>query len=173
MERIYIMKGLICGFLCCVAVAGASDVQLRVVRKGKDIALAQDTALTTNVIALIESCTVHTSTYQSGRESERPEIWAKTLGSDSFIQVRFAKPARLRFEAPSNHGREDYSVDEILVGLPEGKWAQPFLVRTGRNVHTFGKYDARVLKRVVFEPALELSSVRPYSDLAKFEDQKP
>jgi hypothetical protein len=164
------MKGLIVALLCCAAVAGASE--LRVVRNGKDVTIGKDTALTTNVIALIESCTVHTSTYQSGRKSQRPDIWAKTLRSDSFIHISFAKPATLRFETPSNHGRQDYSVDEILVGLPEGRWAQPFLVRTARNVHSFGKYDPRALKRVVFEPALELSSVHPYSNLAKLDDQK-
>jgi len=165
------MKRLIFALLCCAAVAGASDAQLRVVRKARDVAMVKNTPLTTNVIALIESCTVHTSTCQSGRESERPQIWAKTLDSDSFIHIKFANPVTLKFEAPRNHGREAYSVDEILVGLTEGKWAQPFLVRTGRNVHAFGKYDARALKRVAFDPALQLSSVRPYSDLPKFEDK--
>jgi hypothetical protein len=164
------MKCLILAWFCCAAVAGAADVQLRVVRKGKDVALPRETALATNVIALIQSCTVHTSTYQSARESDRPEVWAGVLGSDSFIHIRFVKPATVKFEAPGNHGREDYVVDEILVGLPEGSWARPFLVRTGRNVHAFGKYDARALNRVAFEPALELSPVAPYSDLVKFPD---
>ena len=161
------MKWLILAVFCGVTVAGASDVQLRVVRKGKEVAMPKDTALTTNVVALIQSCTVHTSTYQS---SALPDVWMKVMNSDSFIQIKFAKPATLKFEAPSNHGREDYAVDEILVGLPADTWPRPFLVRSGRNVHAFGKYDARALKRVAFEPALELSSVSPYSDLAKFPD---
>jgi len=171
MERIEAMKGLILGVFCCAVVAGAADVELRVVRKGKDVVMPTSTALTTNVIALIQSCTVHASTYQSGSEAERPDVWTKVLASDSFIHIRFGKSATVKFEAPSNHGREDYVVDEILVGLPEATWARPFLVRTGRNVHAFGKYDARALKRVAFEPALELSAVRPYSDLAKFEEK--
>jgi hypothetical protein len=161
------MTRLILALFCCVGVAGASDVQLRAVRKGKEVAMTKDTGLTTNVVALIQSCTVHTSTYQS---SDLPDVWMKVISSDSFIQIKFAKPATLKFEAPSNQGREDYAVDEILVGLPEGTWARPFLVRSGGNVHAFGKYDARALKRVAFEPALELSSVAPYSDLAKFPD---
>src|SRR5688572_2499563 len=142
------MKGSLLSLFCCLAVAGAPDVELRVVRKGKDVAMPKDTGLTTNVVALIQSCTVHTRTHQSAGESERPEVWTKVLGSDSFIHIRFPEPAKLKFEAPSNQSREDYAVDEILVGLPEGKWAQPLLVRTGRNVHGFGKYDARALKRV-------------------------
>jgi hypothetical protein len=164
------MRKVILGLLCCAAVAGASDVELRVVRKGKNVTMPKNTTLTSNVIALIQSCTVHASTHQSAGESERPEVWTNVLGSESFIHIRFPEAAMLKFEAPGNHGREDYRVDEILVGLPEGKWAHPLLVRTGRNVHGFGKYDPRALKRVVFEPALKLSAVAPYKDLAKFGD---
>ena len=98
------------------------------------------TALTTNVIALIQSCSYHASTHQSRHESGRPGIWAQLLGSNSMIHIKFSEPRKLSFEAPSNHGREDYFVDEILVGLPEGRWAGPLLARTGRNVHPFGKY---------------------------------
>jgi len=159
-------------FLCCVAVAEASDVQLRVVRKGKEVAMPRGTALITNVVALVRSCSYHASTNQSSHESGRPAIWTQLLASNSLIHIKFAEPRKLSFEAPSNHGREDYFVDEILVGLPEGRWAGPLLVRTGRNVHAFGKYDPLALKRVAFEPALELSSVRPYSDLAKFDEKK-
>ena len=166
------MRAFIFVFLCCLAVAEATEGQLRVVRKGKDVAMPGVTALTTNVIALIQSCSYHASTYQSSHESGRPAIWAQLLGSNSLIHIQFAEPRKLSFEAASNHGREDYLVDEILVGLPEGRWAGPLLVRTGRNVHAFGKYDPLALKRVAFEPALELSSVRPYSDLARFDDRK-
>jgi len=166
------MRAFIFAFLCCAAVAEASDGQLRVVRKGKEVMMPSVTALTTNVIALIQSCSYHASTYQSRHEPGRPAIWEQLLGSNSLIHIKFAQPCKLSFEAPGNHGREDYFVDEILVGLPEGRWAGPLLVRTGRNVHAFGKYDPLALKRVAFEPALGLSSVRPYSDLAKFDDEK-
>jgi len=130
------------------------------------------TALITNVIALVQSCSYHASTYQSTLESDGPAIWTQLLSSNSLIHIKFAEPRKLSFEAPSNHGREDYFVDEMLVGLPEGKWAGPLLVRTGRKVHAFGKYDPLTLRRVAFEPALDLSSVPPYSDLAKFDDKK-
>jgi hypothetical protein len=159
-------------FLCSVAAAEASDGQLRVVRKGKDVVMPSVTPLTTNVIALIQSCTYHASTDQSSDEAGRPAIWAQALASDSLIHIKFAEPCKLSLAAPSNHGREDYLVDEILVGLPEGRRSGPFLVRTGRNVHAFGKYDPLALKRVAFEPALELSSVRPYSDLAQLDEKR-
>src|SRR5687767_8892117 len=142
------MRAFIFVFFCCVAIAEASDGQLRVVRKGKEVAMPSVTALTTNVIALIQSCSYHASTYQSNHESSRPAMWARLLGSDSLIHIRFAEPCKLSLEAPSNRGREDYIVDEILVGLPEGRWAGPLLVRTGRNVHAFGKFDPLALKRV-------------------------
>jgi hypothetical protein len=167
--NIHCMKTLLCVFLFCAALAQAADVQLRVVRKGKDVPMPAGTPLITNVIALIQSCTVHSNTWQSTRPST-PEIWTHLLTSNSFVHIKFALPSILTFEATSNHGREEYLVHEILLGLPEGKWAGPLLIRTDNTVHSFGKYDPRVLKRVTFEPALDLSSVRPYSDLANLEE---
>jgi hypothetical protein len=96
-----------------------------------------------------------------------PKIWTQTLKFDSLIHIKFAEPAKLTLKAVSNHGRQDYLVREILVGLREGKWAGPLLIRSDANVQAFGKYDPLALKRVAFEPALKLSAVPPYADLAK------
>ena len=160
------MKALLLVFLCCAVVAEASSAELRVFRKGEAVALPTNSVLASNVLALLASCTVHSAVYQAGAD-ELPEIWKQTLESGSVIHMKFAKPATLALEAASNHGRQDYVVYEILVGLPEGRWAGPLRVRTGANVHSFGKYDPGALRRVAFEPALKLSSVSPYSGLAK------
>ena len=88
--------------------------------------------------------------------------------SDSFASVTFAAPKKLMVMLATGTGpgfREEKSIDQILVPLPEGAWPEHIFAKSGTNVLSFTKYDPLALKRVAFEPVLHLSSVAPYAAL--------
>lgn len=153
--------------LCSVGIAGAADVQVRVVRHKQDIAAPQSAAFVTNIIALLHWCSVDSTAY-----AVKVETWQEMLRSDSFVHVAFPAPRKLGVEGSDNHGRVERAIDEILVPLPEGQWPAHVFAKSGTNVLSYTKYDARDLKSVALEPALQLSSVSPYSGMAKFPDRQ-
>ncbi len=153
--------------LCCVGSAGAADVQVRVVRHKKDIAAPTNAIFLTNIITLLRQCSDDSTT-----DAVKSEIWSEQLRADSFVHVTFSTPRTLRVVAPDNQGWADRAIDEILVPLPEGKWPAHIFAKSGSNVLAYTKYSPSALKNVVLEPALELSSVSPYSGLTKLPDRK-
>lgn len=161
------MKLLATILLCSIGIAAAADVQLRIVRHNKAVAEPPSVAFTTNIIALLQSCSVHSTAYAVGAES-----WQEMLRSDSFVHLAFAMSTKVRVMGPNNQVRKERSIEEILVPLPEGKWPACIFAKSGTNVLSFTKYEPVALKRVVFEPALQLSSVRPYDYLAKIKETK-
>jgi len=64
-------------------------------------------------------------------------------------------------------GREEKSVDQIIVPLPEGTWPNHIFAKGGTNVFSFTMYEPFALKKVAFEPVLHLSSVEPYAFFAR------
>ena len=56
---------------------------------------------------------------------------------------------------------EERAVNEILVSLPEGDYPG-IQLRSSANYLAVTKYDPRALKRLVMEPALDLSTIKPY-----------
>ena len=161
------MKLFMMILFCSIGIAIAADVQVRVVRHKKDIAAPQDTAFVTNIITLLHFCSVDSTAY-----AVKAETWQEMLRSDSFVLVTFSASRKLSVEAPDNLGRAERAIDEILVPLPEGKWPAHIFARSASNVLAFTKYDARDLKVVALEPALQLSSVNPYSSMTKFPDRQ-
>ena len=161
------MKRFILILFCSIGIASAADVQVRVVRQKKDIAAPKDAAFVTNIITLLHFCSVHSTAYAASKET-----WQQMLRSDSFVLVTFSAPRKISVEASNNHGREQRAIDEILVPLPEGKWPAHIFAKSAGNVLAFAKYDARDLKAVALEPALQLSSVAPYRDMTRFPDRQ-
>jgi hypothetical protein len=153
--------------LCCVGSAGAADVQVRVVRHGKDIPAPTNATFVTNIIALLRRCSVDATAY-----AVKPETWPEKLRSDSFVHVTFSTSRMFRLRESDQQGWTDRVIDEILVPLPENKWPAHIFAKNGSNVLAYTKYDSRDLKAVALEPALELSSVSPYSGLTKLPDRK-
>jgi hypothetical protein len=158
--RASLVKLLTMMLLCSVSIAGAADVQVRAVRNKKDIAAPASAAFVTNIIELLRRSSVDSTAY-----AVKAETWQETLRSDSFVHVTFSLSRKL------NVGREERTIDEILVPLPEGKWPAHIFAKSGTNVLAFTKYDARDLKRVALEPALELSLVPPYNSMTRFPDR--
>jgi hypothetical protein len=161
------MKLFVIISLCCVGSAGAADVQLRIVRRTKDIAAPTNATFLTNIVALLRRCSVDSTDY-----AVKPQTWSEKLRSDSFVHVTFPTPRKLRLMASNNQGWADRAIDEILVPLPEDKWPAHIFARSGSNVLAYTKYDPFDLKSVVMEPALKLSLVSPYSGLARLPDRK-
>jgi len=153
--------------LCSIGVAAAAEVKVRVVRHKNDVPAPPGAALVTNIITLLHWCSVDSTAY-----TVKAETWQEIMRSDSFVHVTFSAPCKISVESSNNHGRAERLIDEILVPLPEGKWPAHLFAKSGANVPSYTKYDPRDLKSVALEPALQLSSVTPYSDLAKFPDRQ-
>lgn len=157
--------------LCIIAVgvvSGCSQSEkVRVVRKGHEVTVAPSGAFVGNVIRLLESCSYNSTAY-----AVKTNTWQKLLRSDSFVAIRFEKTQLLNVMvqtgtyARSARDLQKMPVDEILVPLPEGDLPHHIYARTGTNVFAVTKYSPVALKKVAFEPVLQLSSVKPYSDFA-------
>ena len=142
--------------------AGCAEFQLHAVRQKQDVAVAHGERLATKLVALAESCSVNSTAYAVSGDT-----WAQALASDSFVHVVFLKPRRARLESRDNQNREERSLREILLPLPEGSWPQDVFVRSGTDTLAFTKYDPLALQEVISEPGLRLQTVRPYEYLLR------
>ena len=142
--------------LVCVQVAHA-ETRLRIVRHGKDVVAPKGSFLVTNVVALAESASVHSTSY-----AVKTNTWQEILGSDSFVLVSFEPAARLRLEAPSNQGHEEIVVKEILVRLPEGREPDHIFIKSVTGTLAVTKYTPKALKRIVLDPLIGIVLSHPY-----------
>jgi len=156
------MKLPIAILVACISVAWAGDVPLRVVRHNKEVAVSDAGSFTTNVLALLRSCSVN----------HNPIIgWNEIVRSDSFIHIRFTNPPVVKVWWGGSSERHERPIDEIRIWLPEGRWPA-IQARSGEQMRSCGKYDPLALKRVVSDPALGLSSVRPYDSIIKLNETR-
>src|SRR3954471_22319568 len=98
-------------------IAGAGEVQVRVVRQKKEIPAPQNAAFVSNVVALVRGCSVDSTV-----SAVKPDTWEQTLRSDSFVHVTFPGARKISVMGSDNQAREERAIDEILVPLPERKW---------------------------------------------------
>jgi hypothetical protein len=148
-------------FLSYLTSSWAGDVQLQISRHGKSVAVADTPNFVTNVVAFVESASVGATSF--GDASNR---WQDVLMSGSFIHLTYAPPRTFRLPIMVQNVQkwEKRTVNEILVSLPEGDYPE-IQLRSGTNYMAVTKYDPRALKRLVMEPALELSTVKPYDSI--------
>ena len=161
------IKALAILLVCNAGLGSAADVQIRVVRHSKNIAAPRGTAFVNNLIALLRSCTVHSTAY-----AVKAETWQETLRTDSWVHAVFGAPTRIRVKGGNTQTWEETVIQEILLPLPEGNWPGHIFAKSGAVVLSFTKYDPRALERVVAEPALQISSVQPYESLSRLKDKK-
>jgi hypothetical protein len=154
------MKTFVALLLCSIVLTAEADDQIQIVRHGTNVTERPSAAFATNVIKLLQSCSVYSTAYAG-----KAETWRDLEHSDSFVHVTFFAPRKLSVEASDNQGLAERAIREILVPLPEGKWPAHIFAKSGKNVLSFTKYDPIALKIVAFEPALHLSSVSPYASL--------
>jgi hypothetical protein len=165
MNRLVILVGL----LIATAVGGNAEdniVGIQMVRHGTNVTERPSSSLTTNVIKLLQSCSVSSTAY-----AVKAETWLDLLRSGSTIHLTFAAPRKLEVmltaSQDASRQRQETSIDEILVPLPEGHMPGHIFAKSGSKVLSFTKYDPTALTVVASEPALRLSSVEPYSKLAR------
>jgi hypothetical protein len=147
------------GMIFC---AGCAEVQLHAVRQKQDVAVSHGERLATKLVALAESCSVNSTAYAVSGDT-----WAQALASDSFVHVVFPQPRRVQLESRDNRSREERSIREILLPLPEGSWPKNVFVRSGTDTLAFAKYDPLALQEVVLEEELRLLTVPPYEYLLR------
>jgi hypothetical protein len=150
---------------CGLNAAPATDVSLRIVRHSKPVRVEEPARFTTNVISFFESASVD-ATAQGGGKTQ----WQEVLGSDSYIHLTFATPRTFRLPVMTQGVQrdEDRPVSEILVSLPEGRYPA-IQLRSGTNYMAVTKWQPAALERLVREPALELSTVKPYDHFYRLE----
>jgi len=157
------MKTFAAVLLYSVVFATVADDQIRLVRHGRDVTERPSAVFTTNVVKLLQSCSVYSTAY-----AVKAETWREMMHSNSFASVTFTSAKKLTVMVATGAGprfREEKSIDQILVPLPEGTWPEHIFAKSGTNILSFTKYDPVALKQVAFEPALHLSSVAPYTVL--------
>jgi hypothetical protein len=151
---------LVAAFIGGIAPVAAADVNLRVVRNKQNIAISSGERLATKLIALVESCSVNSTAY-----AVTGDIWAQVVASDSFVQVVFSEPRRIRLVSQNNQTRLQRLVREILLPLPEGRWPEHIFVKSDEDTLSFTKDNPLVLKEVVLEQDLRLHAIEPYKSL--------
>jgi len=168
------LGAVLAGAYLATACAGAAtdDARVKIIKNGKEIAFPADrcSALTSNVVAFVHSASVNLTRW-SGKPAERDKEWEKLMKSDSFIHIVFTKPATISLMRADHQGREEKSVSQILITLPPNQWPS-VCVKSDGTVICFTKYDPFVLKELVSEPALGLSSVPPYDSLIKHTEKR-
>jgi hypothetical protein len=160
----YVLLFLVCG----LSAAWAGDMPLRLVRHNRPVPVEDAARLATNVIGFFQSATVGVAI--KGGEAQK---WRDVLASDSYIHLTFTHPRafRLPVMVQGVQRREERLVNEILVSLPEGRYPA-IQVRTGTNYMAVTKWQPTALQRLVREPVLELSTVKPYDHFYKMEEPR-
>jgi hypothetical protein len=157
MRAIAVVLALACG----TASVRAADIELRAVRHGRSVRVADVARLGAKLVALVESCSVNSTAHAVSSET-----WARIAASDSFVHVAFTEPRRARLMGNDNRERDQRPIHAILLPLPEGRWPAHVLVRSGNDVLSFTKDDPLVLREVILERELDLLTVEPYKSLA-------
>ncbi len=154
------------------AAATTNDVRIRVVITGKEIALPSDRqpALISNAVAFVHSASVNLTRWSSKPEYQEKE-WKKLMKSESLIDIIFTKPATISLMRADHRGREEKTVAQLLITLPANQWPS-VCVKSDGVAMCFTKYDPLVLKALVSEPALGLSSVPPYDWLINHAEKR-
>jgi hypothetical protein len=136
------------------AASAAADVDVRIVRLGVD-SVKSDADVVQRAVSLVESCSVDSTKYDASLQA-----WKDALAAASLVHLRF--PATRDIKVLGNH----YTVDEILVPLPERLWPAHFYARRGNEIFSFTFYDPRAFRDLVWGSPFEFQNVPPYDSLA-------
>jgi len=166
---IIVMKLTLPIFVCGLSAASAGDARLHIVRHNKPVSVEDATRFTTNVISFFQSASVDATTEGGG-----PIRWREVLASDSYIHLTFTTPRTFRLPVMTQgvQRQKDRPVNEILVSLPEGRYPA-IQLRSGTNYMAVTKWQPAALQRLVREPTLDLTSVKPYDHFYRLKEPEP
>lgn len=167
------MRSFFLILVCCLVLGrAAGEDRIRMVRSGQEVKEPPGDRFLTNVIGLLCSASVHSTTYEV-----KTNTWDDILRSDSFVHVTFV-PARkleviLMDDIAPRH-REPVEINEILIPLPEEHGGPGHIyAKAGTNVISVTKHSPLFLKRVAYEPALKLSEAKGYRGLGRLFAEPP
>ena len=143
-----------------LASASATDVQVVVVRDGRHVVVVEGAALAAKLVALAESCSVHSTASAASKEA-----WASIATSRSSVRVVFPEPRKASLVRSEDRLRSEPSMQEIRLPLPPGDWPGHVFVGRGNGMTSRTQYDPFVLKDLVLLPELALATMAPYSSL--------
>src|ERR1035441_6643126 len=108
MKRLITLAGLL---VATTAFGGpeTNKVVVPIVRHGTNLTERPSAAIATNVIKLLQSCSVCSTAY-----AVKAETWRDFEHSDSFVHVRFSAPRKLSVEVSDNQGLAERAIEEIL-----------------------------------------------------------
>jgi hypothetical protein len=112
------------------------------------------------IAADLASCSVN-----STRMRPAPGAWEAALASGSYLHAVYSPPRDIALFTEGNQRREMHRVDEILMPLPEGRWARDNLAKIGGKAAAFTKCDPLRLAEIIGEAELGLRDVQPYKSL--------
>jgi hypothetical protein len=139
--------------------AFAQGVQVRAVRDKQPVAIAQPERVAAKVVALVESCTVNSTSY-----AVADDTWLRVQGSGSFVHLVFPEPRDVRLKGAGNQPAEKRPVHEVLLPLPPHTEPPHVYVRAGRETISCTKYDPRALRELAQEEEeLRLKGLPPYA----------
>ena len=146
--------------------------RIRIVRSGQEVKETPSDRFLTNIIGLLCSASVHSTSY-----AVKTNTWDDIIRSDSFVHVTFA-PARtlevMLMDDIAPRYREPVEINEILIPLPEEHGGPGHIyAKTGTNVISVTKHSPLFLKRVAYEPALKLSEAKGYRGLGRLFAEPP
>ena len=165
------MRTFITVLLFTTVFLAQSDDNIRIVRHGTNVTERPSSALATNIINYLQSCSINSTAY-----AIKAKTWQDLEHSDSYVLLTFAPPRKLvvMLLPHDDFPRywEEKSIDQILVPLPEARLLSHVLAKSGTNVFSFTKMDPYPLKLIAQEPAVQLSSTQPYASLANIRPPK-
>jgi hypothetical protein len=156
--KLVLLPALLAAITAASALAASDDV--RAMRGGQAVTLANPARVADHLAADLESCTVNST-------AMRPiaGAWEDTLASGSYLHAAYSPPRHMSLFTEGNRHRVRRAVDEILLPLPDGAWPKHNLARIEGKVSAFVKCDPKHLMKIILEPELALRDVRPYKSL--------
>lgn len=147
-------------FVIVAASAFAAGDEVRAMRGGQAVRLANPARVADTIAADLESCSVNSTAL-------RPiaGVWEEALASGSYLHATYSPPRRMALYTEGNQRRRTSAVDEILMPFPEGAWPKHNLARIEGKVSAFVKCDPQHLMKIILEPELGLREVQPYKSL--------
>ncbi len=153
------MKVFLTLLLACLATLEArADEHPQIVRDGVPVTARPGAAFANNVVRLLASCDVDSTSYVVTSDT-----WAQALRSPTRVLLRLG-PAGQTIQIDAGIALK---VDEILLPLPEATYPAHVFVKAANVVRAFTKYSPESLLAIGLEPALGVATRRPYPELDK------
>ena len=138
----------------------AAQPEVQVIRNGQATTVSRPEQLVAKLSTLAESSSVSSTAYAA-----TVTTWKQLLASESHVRVLFPEPRILSLTLHNGQAQQPQQIHGLLLPLPTGEWPAHVFVNTGTKLISLTKFSPLVLKELVLEPDLQLSTVKPYTSL--------